>query len=108
MFIMVMVSFVGLLPVVICLLVLLQSFLVSSFVISFRSFDCLLLPRFLVCCFLVGEVRHLGEFGGRVPPPYRSVVVVCLAWLVFCVVCLASDSLLGTIALTLLGGGHSP
>ena len=34
----------------------------------------------------MGEVRHLGEFGGLVPPPYRFVVV-CLALLV--VVCLA-------------------
>ena len=34
----------------------------------------------------MGEVRHLGEFGGLVPPPY-CFVAVCLALLV--VVCLA-------------------
>ena len=34
----------------------------------------------------MGEVRHLGEFGGLVPPPYRFVCCF-LALLVF--VCLA-------------------
>ena len=45
----------------------------------------------------MGEVRHLGEFGGLVPPPYRFVAV-CLAWLVFAV---------WRHYTTLLGGGHS-
>ena len=49
-------------------------------------FSCCLVASFSCFCLLVGEVRHLGEFGGLVPPPYRFVVV-CLALLV--VVCLA-------------------
>ena len=35
---------------------------------------------------LVGEVRHLGDFGGLVPPPYRVIFVrgsLCLAALHF-------------------------
>ena len=48
-------------------------------------FNCQVAPfsRFRL---LVGEVRHLGKFGGLVPPPY-CFVAVCLALLV--VVCLA-------------------
>ena len=52
--------------------------------------DCLLC---LVC-----EIRHLGKFGGLVPPPYRRVVI--------CFLVLAS-LLFVVIALTPLGGGHS-
>ena len=49
----------------------------------------------------MGEVRHLGEFGGLVPPPYR-IVVVSLAWLVF-VVWLGLCLLFGAIALPYWG-----
>ena len=38
-------------------------------------FSCCLVASFSCFCLLVGEVRHLGEFGGLVPPPYRFVVV---------------------------------
>ena len=49
-----------------------------SFVRDCLLFSCCQVASFSRSCLLVGEVRHLGEFGGLVPPPYR-IVVVCLA-----------------------------
>ena len=50
----------------------------------------------LLC--LVGEIRHLGKFGGLVPLPYRCVVICFLAF---------ASLLFVATALTPLGAGHS-
>ena len=50
----------------------------------------------LLC--LVGEIRHLGKFGGLVPPPYRCGVICFLAF---------ASLLFVAPALTPLEAGHS-
>ena len=91
-----------------CLLVCLPSSLDNN--LSLSSTDPLLMYSTSSCCIsvfvasyfasyclLVGEVRHLGELGGLVPPSIPVCCLWCVLWL-----------FLVAIALIPPGGGHSP
>ena len=94
-----------------CLLVGLLSSLDSNLFLSstdplltYSTSSCcvnVFVASYFVYCLLVGEVRHVGELGGLVPPPYPSFV--CDVSCGFC-----CTVLFGAIALIPLGAGHSP